>query len=397
VVAVLGLVAWISTGCGSQNPDELSYRARAAFDAGRAAEAEAHLVRLARIRWLTTPERLLLSRIASDRGRIEEALAVLDNATLPSKGPEAALIAARRGQLELERHRFRAAEAELKRALALDPGCIDARRRLTWLYMQQGRSAEIAAHSLALAKSTKLNFLDLLVWTLARHEPLDTPEVAQVLEQAIQVDAGDRASRLALAEHLRRLGRLNQTNSTLASLPPNDLEARAIRARVALDRGDSAGADALLGIDSESDTHAALGQLRGRLALGRGNASAAVRHFRAALKADPDDRDARFGLGQALRLAGQVDAARPYIQAARAEDRLEWLVQSSRFPNRRNDPEAMRAIAEACLVLGRRNEACGWYRLALSLAPNDPTLQSALSALDSTLGQAAIPDGKPPQ
>ena len=75
VVAVLGLVAWSSTGCGSQNPEELSYRARAAFDSGRAAEAEAHLARLARIRWLTAPERLLLSQIAGDRGRVEEALA----------------------------------------------------------------------------------------------------------------------------------------------------------------------------------------------------------------------------------------------------------------------------------------------------------------------------------
>jgi tetratricopeptide (TPR) repeat protein len=391
------LVAWSSTGCGSQDPEELSYRARAAFDSGRAAEAEAHLARLARIRWLTAPERLLLSQIAGDRGRVEEALAALDTAQLPSKGPEAALIAARRGELELERRRLRSAEAELKRALALDPGCIDARRRLLWLYMQQGRAGEISMHARALAKSTKLGYVDLLIWTLGRHKPLDTPEVAQVLEQAIQVDPGDRTSRLALAEHLRRLGRLNQADSTLASLPPNDAEARAIRARVALDRGDSVGAEALLGIDSESDTHAALAQLRGRLALGRGDAAAAVRHFRAALKADPDDRDARFGLGQALRLAGQVDASRPYIKAARALDRLEWLVQSSRFPNRRNDPAALRAIAKACLVLGRRDEAWGWYRLALSLAPDDPALQSALAGLDSTLGRAANPDRKPPQ
>ena len=50
----------------------------------------------------------------------------------------------------MERHRFRVAEAELKRALVLNPKSVDARRRLIWLYAQQGRSAEIAAESVAL-------------------------------------------------------------------------------------------------------------------------------------------------------------------------------------------------------------------------------------------------------
>ena len=68
---------------------------------------------------------------------------------VPTKGPDAALIASGRGQLEMDRYRFRDAEVELKRALTLDPRRVEARRRLIMLYAQQGRSAEIAGQAAA--------------------------------------------------------------------------------------------------------------------------------------------------------------------------------------------------------------------------------------------------------
>jgi len=383
-VPALGLVvAAVSPGCGRDDPADLWYRAQVDHATGRLAEAETDLARLARVRRLTVPERLLRSQVARDRGRIDDALASLADPWAPTKGPEAALIAARRGELELERHRFRAAEAELNRALALDPGRVDARRRLIMLYAQQGRSAEIAARAAALARSERLEFLDLLVWTLARREPLDRAELAEVLGQAVQADPGDRASRLALGNCLRRLGRLDQADSTLDALSATDLEARSERALVALDRGDNARAEALLGADSDGDGHAALARLRGRLALGRGDAPAAVRHFRAALEAAPDDRDAHFGLAQALRLTGQPGAARPHAEAARALDRLEWLVQSAQPKNRRNDPATLQVIGEACLAVGRRDQARAWFQLALSHDPDNAVLKNALSQLDA--------------
>ena len=294
------LLATVCNGCSRDDPRDLSYRAQSEFDAGRPAEAEAALVKLEGIRKLTVAERLLRSRLASDRGRIDEAVAVLENPSPPTKGPDAALIASRRGELELERRRFRAAEAELKRALNLNPRDIDARRHLIWLYMQQGRSSEIAAESRAMARSSSLEFLDLVVWTLARHEPVDQADVAMALARAVEKDPGDRASRLALAESYRRLGRLDQADRALDALPEGDPAARADQARVALDRGESNRAEALIARDLDGDDRAAVCQLRGRLALGRGDAAAAVQHFRAALEAVPDDRDARFGLSQAL-------------------------------------------------------------------------------------------------
>jgi tetratricopeptide (TPR) repeat protein len=382
VFSAIGLIAVACPGCARDDPSDLAYRAQAESAAGRPAEAEAALARLARIRRLTVPERLLRSRAASDRGRIADALAALDGTGVPTRGPDAALIATRRGELEMERHRFRAAEAELKRALVLNPKSVDARRRLIWLYAQQGRSAEITAESVALASSSNVEFLDMVMWTLARHEPLELADVSDALGRAVEADPDDRVSRLALAETLRRLGRLDQADATLAALGPTEREARAVRARVALDRGDTAAAEAVLGSDAGDERGASSSELRGRLALGRGDATAAVRHFRVALEIAPDDRDAQFGLSQALRLTGQAESARPLAESARAQDRLEWLVQNARAPNRRNDLATLQAIAGACQALGRRDEARGWYRLALRLAPEDAGVREGLSRLD---------------
>ena len=250
-LAVMSLFAGLCIGCSRDDPRDLSYRAQTEFEAGRFEEAELALAKLERMRALTVSERILRSRVASARNRIDEAIAVLENPRPPTKGPDAYLFASRRGELELERRRFRAAEASLKRALALNRRDLDAHRHLIWLYMQQGRSTEIAEASRALAKSSSPEFMDLVVWTLARHEPLDLVEVALVLARAIEEDPGDRASRLALAETYRRLGRLDEADRTLDVLPEADPDARASRARVALDRGETNRAEALIGTDTE--------------------------------------------------------------------------------------------------------------------------------------------------
>jgi tetratricopeptide (TPR) repeat protein len=382
-LAAAAIPAAVAAGCAREDPADLAYRAQVNAEAGRLEDAEANLARLARIHPLTVPDRLLRSQIAYDRGRLDEALAAMEGPSEPKRGYEAALLAARRGMLEWERRRFRAAEAQLNRALVLDPTRAEARRKLIDLYALQGRAADIAAQARAMAEAGTLEFLYLYAWTLGQREGLNPAERAQWLEGAIANDPEDRASRLALADCLRGLGRLDQADAALDPLPKSDPEVRALRARVALDRGDVDQAEALAATDPGADDHPALARFRGQLALTRGDAPAAARHFRLALEADPEDRDAQFGLGQALSLAGDPEAARSYIRAASDYDRLGWLVRGARPKARRNDPAVLREIGAACLALGRRDQARAWYRLGLSIAPDHAGLKDALAHLEA--------------
>jgi tetratricopeptide (TPR) repeat protein len=374
---------WVGTGCGrtGETPDDLLRRAQADLAAGRLEAASAAIEGVARYRPLDIRGRLLRSQIAAARGKLDEALAALSDPAVKLKGVDGALVEARKGELEIERHHLRTAESALRRALELDPLQIDARRRLIMLYAQQGRSAEIAAHAPALASAPHPQFLDLFFCTLARHQPIDRAEQADVLARAVAADPDDRMSRLALADCLRRLGRLDDAESMLEPLSSSDDRARLIRATIALDRGDVKRAGEVLGPSSGREPDADLERLRGRLALARDDPASAVSHYRMALKAAPTDRETQFGLAQALRLSGRPDEAKPLADAARAQDRLEWLTRGARSPSQRDDPAVLAAIAEACLAVDRRDEARGWYRLALSHDPNNVDLENALTRL----------------
>jgi tetratricopeptide (TPR) repeat protein len=328
--------------------------------------------------------------VARERGRLDRALVALEG--VPDTVPGADLIWRTRGMLEFERDRARPAETALLRALALNPRLTEARRDLVSLYTLQARRRELSAQFRALEERGALSFDDLYLWCLGRRLDVGPAELAAKLERMAQADPDDRRTRLALAENLRRLGRLAQAETALAPLPAADPEARAVRARLALDRGAVAAASRLL--DNGPPDHPALAQLRGRLALARGD-EAAVGHYQAALDADPDDRDTLFGLGQALRLAGKPDAAQPYVQAARDRDRLEWLIENARSLSQRNDPKILRVLGDACRSLRRLPEAHAWYRLALSHDPLDTELQKRLFELDATItDDRRRPDGQ---
>jgi tetratricopeptide (TPR) repeat protein len=382
--------AWIAW---RDEPRRLWEQAQQAWSSGRLDEAEARLARLARRRPANVAERLLRAEVARGRGRIDQAIAALDG--YPATAPGVALIERTRGMLELERDRARPAESALLRSLSLDPGLTEARRDLMNLYEWQSRRRELSAQTRALATTRALTFDELFLWCLGRRHDVGPPELAARLERMLVNDPDDRSTRLALAENLRRLGRVDAAEAVLGPLPAADAEARAARVRLALDRGMVDAATALLA-DGPSD-HPELARLRGRLALSRGDASAVI-DYRTALGADPDDREALFGVGQALRLAGRPQAARPYLQAARDHDRLEWLIENARSLSRREDPRSLRAIGDACRSVHRFHEARAWYRLALARDPLDTELQKGVFELDATIARAAERnDSTPPK
>ena len=391
-LAVLGMFVAVCPGCGRDDPQGLSYRAKAEFDAGRPAEAEAALARLARIRRLTVSERLLSSRLASDRGRIEEALATLEGPDVPSKGLDGGLIASRRGELEIERNRFRAAEAELKRALNLSSRLVDARRRLVWLYVQQDRSSDIAAQSrrwprqltwsswiwscgrlLAMSLSTSPTLL--MCW---REWLKRTPAIGRR-------DLHSRSATGGSAGLTRPIRRWTRCPRPARRLGPRGLGLPWTGATVAR-------AEALLSADSGGEVHAVSAQLRGRLALDRGDAATAAHHFRVAASGGPGGPRlaVRAKSGVAAERSGRGRA--PLCRACARPRPPRMARPNARAPDRRNDPSTLQAIASACLALGRRDEARGWFRLALRFAPNDAGLRKALSQIDSAPERPAIPN-----
>jgi tetratricopeptide (TPR) repeat protein len=368
-----------------RDPAELLSSARAHWSSGQLDKAAAELNELSRsARPASVAERLLRAQVAKERGKLDEAVAALEG--VPDSDPDAGLIWRSRGLLEFERNRAQAAETALLHALTLNPDLPEARRGLIDLYAIQGRKADLVTQFKALARSGKLSFDDLYLWCLGRRNDVGPADLAAKLEAMLQNDPDDRTTRLALAENHRRLGKLAEAQADLASFSVTDPVARAALARLAIDRGSVEEAERLLAEGPADDP--GLARLRGRLALGRGDASAAV-HYKLALAALPDDHDTLFGLGQSLNLKGEAAAAKPYLEAARAREHLEWLIQNARSSLQRDDPKILSAIGDACWSLGRFPEAQGWFRLALARDPLASDVQKRLFELDAKLKEAA--------
>lgn len=367
---------WISSEPGA-DPDRLLARAKADFEAGRRDRASRELDRLARLREPTAEVRLLRAQIEISAGRIDRALELF--AQIPDDDQTGAIARLRAGQLELRRDRTVPAEAHFLKALAIEPRLVQARRELIYIYGMQLRRRELAEQFRALSHQVQLTYDDIFLWCLTRGTVWEPEESSQQLAKFVAADPGDRGSRLGLAEDLRRLGKLGEALEALAPLPESDPDARATRARLALDRNDDTGLATLL---AEGPTdHAELARLRGRLAQARRDPAAALVHYRAASAVDPDDRDALFGLGQALRASGDTQAAEAPLAAAKRLDELAGLVQRAGTNGGRNDPRLLRSLGAACEAVGRRDEARAWLGLAIARDPLDSAAQAAMFRL----------------
>ena len=393
ILAGLGLIA----GRLIADPNRVFLRADAAFKAGRYAEADAALRRLERLRAPTPVDRLLRAEVAVGLKRpAEDALAEL--AAIPDDHPLAPLSRLRAGQIQIRRGLTRPAEAAFLASLRVFPRGVQPRKELVYIYNIQHRQAELDAMLGALLDLDALDFPYILHWTKTRNTPWNPGGDLPALEQFVAADPEDRGSRLALAEALRRLDRLDDAERILQRLPASDPEARAKRVVIAMGRGDFATAESLLA-EGPAD-HPALASLRGQLALRRHDSAAAVRHFRLALAADPLDHGALSGLGTALRSAGQVDAARPYLEAAQRHEQLWHLVARAATDEGERDPTLPHQLGMACAAVGRNQEARAWLKLAIQRDPLDAEGQQTLFELEHgptsrSAGQGAQPPPPP--
>ncbi len=357
-----------------RDPERLWQSIQADSRAQHFERAYAGMKRLLNLRPPTEDDCLTLARLAMATGRTNEALA--DFARVSDAHPTAALARLWEGQLELRIHRAHAAESSLRRALAIDPSLVEARRHLVYLYGMQRRCDELSAQFAALAERDLITFDQMSLWCLIGSAPWHPQEVQPILTAFVQADPDDRASRLALAEAYGSLGQYQNVEAVLKRLPATDPDARAILARIAFDRGDVEAVESLL--SNGSDDHPILQFYRGRLAILHRDLPAAIRHFRKWTAADPHDRNRLYMLGDALVKSGKHVEGETYLRAARDHQALFSLLDRASTEEGRQNLGLLKDLGAAYERVGLIPEAKAWYKLALVRDPADPGVQVAL-------------------
>lgn len=380
MVLALGLV-FALTSCTGADPATLRARASAELQAGQAKVAAETLDSLATLGKPTPADRLLRGQVARALGQTDQALSEL--AEVPDDDPNAAEARLIEGQIQVRSGKLRLAELAFLRALAKDSNLVQARRELIYIYGMQLRRKELGEQFRVLSKLGPLTSQQVWLWSMSADliwwEPKENEK--QLLE-FVENDPEDRWTRLALAENYRRLGWVSKCRELLSVLPEDDIEASALRALTAVEAGEIEEAEALMN-GSQRD-HPALARLRGRIAIARRDAPAALAELKAAYEAEPWRRDATSALGGAYQLAGDLETAKRYLDDAKRLDVLAGLLAKVQSPLGIKDPTVFRELGAACEAVGRPDEARAWYRLAITKNPLDSAAQLALHRLETT-------------
>ena len=382
---VLIAVAMLASSRRPPDPDRWFREARAELDAGHPDRAALAIQKLVLLRPPTPFDRLLRAQVSEAQHRFEDGLS--DLAAIDDAHPLAPVARLLAGQIEVRRHRLRAAEAQFLRTVALEPKAVQAHRELTYLYNIQQRQGDLDRELHALSELDSLSFERLVHWGKTRNTVWKPDRDCDELAKFVAADPDDRLSRLALAEGLRRLGRFNEAIAALSSLSESDPDARARRALIALDRDDFSEFDRL--VSEGPGDHALLAQLRGKLALKEGRYSEAVAHLRLAYKADPTDRSVLQNLGAALRETGDDSAAEPFFATARRFDAITPLISRASTQAGEADPALPAQLGAACEAAGRLYEAQAWYKLALAKDPLNGSVQKAVFRLSRAVRDVA--------
>jgi len=176
---------------------------------------------------------------------------------------------------------------------------------------------------------------------LALESTGDLERARTELREAVRLDPSDKQAHLALASLLKRQGNTQEAQSESARVEQLN--------RQEIDRDQARGANragAELAAQKEWD--------------------AAIEQFRKALELQPDLGEARFNLAGALLEKGKLNEA---------AGELRHL--TTQYPAW---PQAHYQLARALELLGRVDDACKEYRLALGA---DPNLSSARLALEA--------------
>ncbi len=348
-------------------------------------------VKLRLERWiLAHPEhgeaRTLLANIELGLQHRDAAVALLQS--VPELDPSWARAQMMLGTLAVrDRH---AAEAEriFRRVAERDPRALEPRRNLLYLLGLQLRTAEARAILWQIYRigDDPRVLVDLVLDLLSDQQ--DVRGLAPELELLVAQTPDDaflrRAWGMALLYQGHPRDALPHLEDAARSLV-NDPFGRFALAECRIVLGKPVNADEVLGpVPDQPVDQSQWWLFRGRIEETTGLTDRAITSVERAVALNPENREAHFRLGQALKRLGRAEPAQLHLErASRIEERLKVVRREHQRVRRAglpSDPRLFERLGQLCADSGLFAESRAWFEQALKLDPGSQESRSRLAS-----------------
>jgi tetratricopeptide (TPR) repeat protein len=275
------------------------------------------------------------------------------------------------------------AERYLRRALALDPGAVEAHEKLARLLLTLGRSWDALPHQLAVLQDGYFNGNWLSDMGL-----IEFPAFFQhaFVQDCLTVDTHDPTPLLASAREALERNRREDAERLLRQIVaavPGQLDAQAHLGRLLVETPEFPRWQARL--PSEATQHPEIWVTYGLWARQQRQLQAAARCFWEALRLYPEHRLACQELGMLLNALGDPARGRMFTDRVAKLNHMQQMMA-----NGIEGPPEVRKIAEALEALDRRWEATAWYYVVFRAYPHLEWAEQGLSRLARYLDFPAV-------
>lgn len=351
---------------------------------------------------LTAKELLAAARAATQDGREQEALRLLDQ--VPDDGSSEA-VAARTtaGGLLLTRFkRLAAAEQRFRRAVAQDQDNLYANDSLAWLMHMGTRSWELVPFELSVIRQGQPTLGRMKA--LAMSPNLNTN--ADFINACSQVDPQDPTVLLGLATTAifeRQYEKAEDFLRVASAIHPHPpiVDFRLGEVLLLRNAGTAEFLEWHRTLPPEAIDSPGIWLIQGQWFERQNQPRVSVRCFWEALRRDPNLALANYRLGQLLVFLKHPQTAEPFLERSRRlTDYLNIIeMLGARVMEKSKRVEIGLKAAELTESLGLIFEACGWFRLSLQLDPTDPNARQGLGRLQSRVALLervrTIPEANP--
>ncbi|HEV7223807.1 MAG TPA: FG-GAP-like repeat-containing protein [Pirellulales bacterium] len=387
---VAALLAAASSGYRFWPPDVpaevLLAQAREALAAKDYATAEDSCLRLLGRHGRSVPALLLAAEAAVKRGRPAEALGYYGQLPTDAGDKQAAVGHAAAGDLLLQMYHASAAEAQFRRALAVDPQLLVGHERLGYLLGIEGRRWESLPHLFALLRADFISTEVLIL--LGNHAAaIDQTEELRKFRKAAPDDVLPLLGEARLAIRRTRMDEAKRLLKQVLAKAPNQIEAQAELGALLLSEADPELSLWLVEAAPAAEAHPDVWMTRGLWAKQRGDTRGAARCFWEAIERDPSHQAATYQLAQALESLDDSATARRLSDRAARLQQLCGVMDKLYF--NRGNLGLLRSAAELTESLGCVWEACGWHRVILSVDPQASASEEAFRRLQALLRAGA--------